>query len=298
MTLRRGQRLSDVHMFWHGPWLSRVERLCLTSFLACGHRVLLYVYEAPSGVPDGVQLRDARELIPRDQLYVHSQTGSLALFADYFRFRVLQAHGGIYADTDVVCLKPLTYAQDEIYGWQNSDLINVAILGLPPGHPLASWMARVCEEPNRFLPYDDARARLRKLRRRWLQGNQRGNVRWGEVGPYGFTDAARHFGQTQRALPVDEFYAVPFEEWQRVFSGEPTDWSAVLSHSTALHLWNEMMRRDPAFDKDGRFPSHSLFEQLCQRWLPEDSQHVSTMPILPTKPAVHAVAAAALDGAE
>ena len=37
--------------------------------------------------------------------------------------------------------------------------------------------------------------------------------------------------------------------------------------SRALHLWNEMMRREPDFDKNKRFAPSSLFEQLCRRYL-------------------------------
>ena len=51
--------LPVIHMFWHGAPLSRVERLCLASFVANGHPVHLYVYDEPAGVPAGVRLRDA-----------------------------------------------------------------------------------------------------------------------------------------------------------------------------------------------------------------------------------------------
>ena len=39
--------LPSVHMFWHGPPLSRIERLCMSSFVAHGHAVRLHVYEEP-----------------------------------------------------------------------------------------------------------------------------------------------------------------------------------------------------------------------------------------------------------
>ena len=42
---------------------------------------------------------------------------------------------------------------------------------------------------------------------------------------------------------------------------------ATIAASYGLHLWNEMSRRSPGFDKNGRFPPDSLFEQLCARYL-------------------------------
>jgi len=258
-------------MFWHGPALSRVERLCMASFVAQGHRVQLYVYEQPQGVPDGVQVMDARQILPQQYLFVHPKTGSMAVFADWFRYRVLHARGGVWSDTDVVCLQPLGFAQTEVYAWEDEYRINNAILGLPAAHPLAEWMAECCEDPNRLLPYDDGQSKRRKWRRRWLQGNRRENVKWGEYGPSGFTSAARYLGYCDNALPFWHFYPVHYSHWYTVFDCSLRDNPTLLAKSSTLHLWNEMMRRQPGFDKNARFPADSLFEQLCRRYLGDES---------------------------
>lgn len=243
----------------------------MASFVVCGHPVRLHVYDAPAGVPQGVQLAEANAVIPRDALFRHAKTGSMAQFADWFRYRVLYLQGGIWADTDVVCLRPLDYPRPEVFAWQDDTQINNAILGLPAGHKLAEWMANACEHPNRVLPYDTLRVRWRKWKRRRLKGDRRDNVKWGEYGPVGFTIAARHFGYADLALPPQHFYPVPFLEWRRVFDGREVDWDARLANSKALHLWNEMMRREAGFDKNTRFAADSLFEQLCARYLRDDS---------------------------
>ena len=261
--------LPVVHMFWHGPELSRVERLCMASFIANGHRVHLHVYDEPPGVPREVQVLDARQIIPEQQLFRHPKTGSMAVFADWFRYRVLHAQGGVWSDTDVVCLQPIAFPTMEIYAWEDEQRINNAILGLPAGHRLASWMAECCEDPNRILPYDEGRTKRRKWRRRYFQGNRRENVKWGEYGPSGFTSAARYLGYSEQALPFWHFYAVHYSQWHTVFDGSLRDNPTLLARSSALHLWNEMMRRQPGFDKNARFPADSLFEQLCRRYLPE-----------------------------
>jgi hypothetical protein len=258
---------ADIHMFWHGAALSRIERLCMASFVANGHPVALHVYDEPSGVPPGVKLLDARHVLPESSVFRHRKSGSYAIFADWFRYRVLQQHGGIWADTDVVCLRRLSYERPEVYAWVDELHINNAILGLPAGHALAAWMVRCCEEPNRIQPYDDRRVRWRKLRRRWLESNSRGNVKWGESGPVGFTAAARYLGFADQALPSWHFYPVHYGAWKGVFDGTLDDSGGLIARSSALHLWNDMARRDASFDKNGRFPAHSLFEQLCSRYL-------------------------------
>ena len=254
-------------MFWHGAELSRVEQLCMASFIAHDHRVLLHVYLEPRGVPPGVSVLDARRTLPEACLFQHRKTGSYAIFADWFRYRVLQLHGGIWADTDVVCLRQLVYERPEIYAWQDEHQINNAVLGLPAGHPLADWMVECCEHPNRAQPYDDRRVRWRKFRRRWLGKSAREHVKWGEAGPIGFTAAARHLGYDDLALPSWHFYPVPFAAWKAVFDGSLAGSEELLARSSALHLWNDMARRDPGFDRNGRFPAHSLFERLCASYL-------------------------------
>ena len=265
------ERLPVVHAFWHGPAFTRVERLCLASFISQGHRVQLHVYDEPKGVPAGVRVVDARRVLAESELFRHPKTGSMAMFADWFRYRVLHAQGGIWADTDVVCLQALAYPHAEIYAWEDERQINNAILGLPAGHELALWMAQCCENPNRILPYDDGRSRRRKWRRRLLEGNRRANVKWGEFGPAGFTAAARYLGYADKALPAWHFYPIHYEQWRSVFDGQPRDIGVLLGKARALHLWNEMMRREPGFDKNARFPETSLFEQLCQRYLTGDN---------------------------
>lgn len=262
--------LPDIHMFWHGPALSRLERLCMTSFVAHGHTVLLHVYEELANVPKGVTLADASQVLPRERLFKHAQSGSFAMFADGFRYRLLLEHGGLWVDTDVVCLRPFAFEQSEIYAWQDEQVINNAVLGLPKGHRLAQWMNDCCEQPDRVLPYDSMRVRRRKLLRRWLPGDSSRIMSWGESGPAGLTAAAQHLHCTGAALPFWYFYPIHYLNWHTVFDSSLRDNTDLIGASYGLHLWNEMARRSPGFDKNGQFPPDSLFERLCTRYLKND----------------------------
>jgi hypothetical protein len=262
--------LPSVQMFWHGPPLSRIERLCMSSFVAHGHAVQLHVYEEPQGIPAGVTVRDAAAVLPRDELFVHRSSGSLAVFADWFRYRLLAEHGGLWVDTDVVCLRPFDHAGAEIFAWQDQSTINNAVIGLPRGHALARWMVTCCEQPNRFLPYDSFRTRRRKLQRRLL-GRGRAEGQWGETGPAGFTAAATHLGCASRALPFWHFYPIHYQNWHTVFDDSLHERFGIIDGSYGLHLWNEMSRHRPGFDRNGRFPEGSLFERLWARYVTSGS---------------------------
>ncbi|HEV7715772.1 MAG TPA: glycosyltransferase, partial [Steroidobacteraceae bacterium] len=229
------RQLPTIQMFWHGAPLSRMERLAIVSFQQNGHPVDLYTYDELSGVPPGVQLRDAEQILPRSALFRHRRTQSLALFADWFRYRLLFERGGIWADVDVVCLKPFDYSNDEVYAWQDDRYINNAVLGLPKGHALASWLDKCCENPNEMLPYDDLGIRLLKLRRRVLQGDRREGTRWAENGPKGLTRAARHLGYADRALPSWHFYPVSPEQHNSLFASPKEGQQIVFNGSRAVH---------------------------------------------------------------
>jgi hypothetical protein len=256
---------TPIDMFWHGPALSRVEQLAMSSFLAHGHPVHLHVYREPGGVPRGVELIDAGATLPETELFVHERSGSIAAFADWFRYRLLNRQGGLWADTDIICLRPWQYATPEIFARQDEHTINNAVLGLSRGHALAAFLARCCEQPNRILPYDSFRTRRRKLVRRLFRGNRRGNIDWGEYGPAGLTAAATHLGYADRALPAWHFYPITYRNWRTIFEPSTAATNAALERSCGLHVWNEMTRQAPGFDKNAHFAPDSLFEQLCMR---------------------------------
>ncbi|MCX7347240.1 MAG: hypothetical protein NTU78_16175 [Alphaproteobacteria bacterium] len=90
-----------VHMLWVSGPLSRLARLSLASFMAQGFRVTLWRY-AP--VPDamGVMQADANDIYPaRDD-----DPSDMVYLSSLFRYRVLAERGGLWADMDVVALRP------------------------------------------------------------------------------------------------------------------------------------------------------------------------------------------------
>jgi hypothetical protein len=169
-----------------------------------------------------------------------------------------------------VCLRPLELERPEVFAWQDDETVCGAVLGLPAGHWLATWMATCCEQPSRALPYDPPGLVLRKWRRRLFEGNRRESLGFGEVGPRGLTRALRHFGMLDLVLPSWHFFPVHYREWRCVFDGSLHVDSPRLARSSTLHLWNEMIRRQPGFDHNGPFPKESVFEALCRRYLGDD----------------------------
>jgi hypothetical protein len=185
---------------------------------------------------------------------------------------MLGREGGIWCDLDLVCLRPLDYAEPVLFGWLNEEWLNNAVLGVPAGHPLVEALASYCEFPNRWQPADPWPIRLRKLRRTLTHGSRRDRVRFGETGPKALTWTARHLGLLPRARPAGEFYPTHDRRWREIFDGTLSLADPRLADARTLHLSNELMRREPGVDSDARFADpDSAFEELCRRYLPGEA---------------------------
>lgn len=250
--------------------MSLIEQLALKSFVEEGHEVQLFCYEDIKNVPEGVKLRNGGDILSKDKIFKYKDKPSYSGFANWFRYEMLYREGGVWIDTDVVCLKQFDFDQDIFFGLEEVDKANCAVVGAKPGLEIFKFLAQQVENPNAFLPYDTKKIKRRKLRRKYLEGNQRGNVKWGETGPVGFTKALQYFELFDKALPFTAFYPIHASCWTAIFDETYPSVERYFPDSYAIHLWNEMMRRKPGFDKNRKYAENSLIECLKRRYLHED----------------------------
>jgi hypothetical protein len=214
-----------VNSFWHGNELPSNSWLSLQSFINNGFKFLLYVYDDLK-VPEGVELRDARDVLPHSRIFVYQTgpgAGSVAAFANLFRYKLLMEKGGWWVDSDVLCLQPSLPDEGVVFGWQDEALLGNAILRFPQQHSLAVKL------------YHTAEAIVR------TRGDE---LQWGEIGPNLLTATVKAFGAENFARPVRDFYPLPFWEFERAL--DPDAVEAVkdqVKNSLCFHLWGEMHRR-------------------------------------------------------
>ena len=136
-----------IQFLWVGPSLSRLEQLSLASFVYHGHDVHLYTYEDVQGIPDGVTVKDGQDVLPESMIFRQKHgdagKGSVANFADQFRWELLLKRGGYWADTDIVCMKPFDFEDEIVFGKEAENVANIAILKFPPGHRLSQLICDV-----------------------------------------------------------------------------------------------------------------------------------------------------------
>lgn len=244
-------------MFWQGE-LGAIERACMRSVLRQGHRLILWCYSPPAGLPAGVAVADASEILPRDAIVRH-RTGSIALFSDRFRYELQRREKGVWLDADVYLLRPIEDA-DYILTEFEPGLINGGVLKLPAGSPMLKDLLTLFEADAIpwFLPL---RARIVARWRRAIRGKaDLGSMPWGTAGPWALTAYARQHEVDRLAAPPCIYSPVHWRDAAWIANPAETLHARVDETTVALHLWNERIK---AF-KDAPAAAGSFLARLQQ----------------------------------
>jgi hypothetical protein len=126
-----------VNTLWIGSALGNVERACLRSAMRQGHTVRLFCYEPVEGVPAGVVVADASAILPSDRI-IRYTNGSVALFANLFRYALQREGVGLWVDTDHYFLKPHDFPEPYVFGRLRNGRLANGVLKIPSVSPLLS----------------------------------------------------------------------------------------------------------------------------------------------------------------
>lgn len=226
-----------------GAQLPKTQAACLESYLVVGHPVDLFCYEKPDGTPDGVNIRDAQELMPRDQVFAYGPSagvgeGSLAACSNIFRYTLLNHIGGYWIDADVFCLRPLPFQDVVIPQEITPDGIPTAascILRSPPRHAFSAFCLNASV------------------------ARKRDSLIFGEIGPLLVQRAVEVLDLADNVFPPRAFCPINYTDSTRLLNAEE-----VPSDAYTLHLWNETWRRrGQQIPWPG--PAGSLLEKLSHR---------------------------------
>jgi len=133
-----------VHMVWVGSGvLSLMSRLTVSLWIRRGFAPHIWSYGGLEDVPQGVVLRDAGEVIPRESLFtfqgydkniLNGGKGSYAHWSDIFQMRLLRMHGGWYSQFDVA---PLEVPECDYYFAAHGfpGVVNTFVMRVPRGAP-------------------------------------------------------------------------------------------------------------------------------------------------------------------
>lgn len=233
-----------VNFFWHGPKLGPVQVACIRSFMRHGHRAVLHCYTPPEDIPEGVALFDARQIMSLTDLISNTETGSVALGTNRYRYRMIKAGHGTYADCDMFLLRPLP-PDDILIGLQNSvdksHACNNALLRYPPASRLAFELVKATMKEQATMPWRRRRRQVLNsvLRPLGLAPSVR-NAPWGEWGPALVSYWVKELGLVSLCKPIDVFYPVHYFGTDLLFDpGLKLD-DLITPRSVAVHLCHRM----------------------------------------------------------
>ncbi|WP_104384987.1 glycosyltransferase [Sphingobacterium sp. HMA12] len=227
-----------VRSLWIGSTLSKIELLCINSFLQNGHDFYLYIYDEIKNIPEGVKIRDANQIIPKNEIFLDS-SDSWAAFSDWFRYKLLYTHGGWWTDLDVICLKFLDFKTSyrfasELYYKDNEPhpLVTTSLIKSPTN---AEYLFEILD---------------------YIENETHSNVNWGEYGPKLFDLILKKYNCTPYIEPPEVFCPINWDKINLFFLKDPP---TISCRSYTIHLWNEMWTR-LKINKNTTFEPSSLLE--------------------------------------
>jgi hypothetical protein len=249
--------LDRLNSLWVGGALGAIERLSVVSALSVGHPFTIYSYapEKLGAVPSGAEIRDAREVAPYESLASLLQ-GAVA--SDFFRYALLAKGLGLWVDLDLVFLKPIDFADDYVFGWENKKSINGAVLRLPRG---SDMLRDLCNIPrlNWRPPFYGPRKSALFYWERLTKGDIRPeDYRWGTFGPSILTHLARKYAVAGRAKAPSVFYPVMHYQVDLLLRPPEMVESLLTAETRTVHLWQSVLRRKTSVAPPGSYLESAL----------------------------------------
>lgn len=233
-----------IQGLWIGSGLSVMERLSIASFLSNGHEYHLYTYDDVRDVPAGTVIKDGSEILPASMIFRYERHKSFSAFSNFFRYKLLLERGGWWADADMVCLKPFDFRHEFVFSSEmanGKELVNCGVIKTPPGSPAMEYAWNIC------------RAKTPE------------NLVWGEVGPRLMSESIKKLSLENFVMEPQVFCPFGYTEWDVVLNANRI-WDLGGDRTYAVHLWNEMWRRNER-DKDQAYHPDCLYERLKRNYL-------------------------------
>ncbi len=236
-----------VQGLWVGNRLSTLEKLSIASFIKNGYEYHLYAYDDITNLPNGTQVKNGNDILPKESIFTYKHgdgRGSVSAFSNVFRYKLLHDNGGYWVDSDVVCLNEWDFFDDDYVFASEID----------------NGKSKVASCVIKTKQYDEVAAYCYSK----CMEKDLNNIIWGQIGPLLVEEAVNQFNLQDYVLPVETFCSINWYEAQ--FAVDPNYDFTDIPNRPAIHLWNEVWRRNN-IDKDGQFHPDCLYEKLKKEYL-------------------------------
>ena len=243
-------------MLWVKGNLTNLEKICINSFLHHGYKLILWTYGEIHNSPKGIQIKDAKFILPKKKIFLINN--SYAPFSNLFRYHLLKKLGGLWVDTDIVCLKKFDHLCSESFLVSEKTRPRGFFRRLFRVVPLLQINNNVIYNKNIKDKNIIDLALVISLNFPYEK------FRWGGTGPHLLTALDKFYRQLSfKIMPPDFANSIPAKDCP----GKLLQPNVKISKdATFLHLYNEMWRRS-GISKDGPFPENSILARLEKKFL-------------------------------
>lgn len=244
--------MATVSSLWIGDTISKLEKVCIKSFLDRGFSYELYTYEPNTkNLPDRVTLKNANDVVNKDKVFTYKSgfnKGSVSGFANFFRYVLLYKKGGVWVDTDIALLSSdLNFNKPNVF---------VTEEGSPPNGKFTNALMRA----ERGFPV------LKECIKKFKSINVK-HIAHGQTGPDLLSKKLKETGFLQNGKVElksrEHYFPVHWEKSKKLFYDDidiNREWKTI-------HFWNAWIQNKLELDKNASFPRWSLFERLKEKHL-------------------------------
>ena len=230
----------------------------MISFIRHGYELRIHTYEPNRDYPEEASVCDAERLLPKELSTAYTQAGkkeSLASFANRFRYKLLLEQGGLWIDTDMLCLRPEQemaqfahcYQDKLLVGRQNKLRVNNALIMVQQAnHAIVDRLSREVEEAGFVIK------------------------KWGDIGPMLLTRIVKECPDLVEVVGESAFYPIEYGLFFNLLLPERREVCERACESAyTVHLWNEFYRSN-AIPKNVLPPEGSFLHSKFIELLDED----------------------------
>ncbi|MGB7408769.1 MAG: hypothetical protein WA908_09700 [Pontixanthobacter sp.] len=254
--------LPPLNSLWVGPRLQYLERLCIASAVATGHEFTLWSYKPDDieGVPAGIPVRDAADVMPEDRLLRYRDSGSVALGANLWRIEMLAKGLGAWVDMDFIFLKPFDFPSEYIFGLEYEGWINNAVVYAPADSKLVHDLQTV-PQPDMVPPWWGPRRKALFYWRRFRHGPiGLEDYPWGTFSAGLLTHLIKSNKLLGEAQSADVFYPVRYGDALALYEPAEQVEAMVTKKTRGVHMWHSRLKGL----KDAPPAKGSYIDKMCR----------------------------------
>ena len=251
-----------IQSLWYGNELSVLEILSIKSFLKF-HSFHLYVYSNINNIntikSKNFKVLDGNKILDLKKLKLNY---NVLPFSDLFRYKLLYEKGGIWIDSDMICIKKFNFKDKYIFSsektiqkgaYRNRNHLFVPNIGVLKAPKKSKFYKELYDKCIKKLKINSNLMFMNILKK--------------QITEYNFEKYVK-----------EPIYFCPIDWWNtkqiflppccpEKYGVEGVNFKEILKKSYSLHLWRSILLNRHKINPNEKFNNNSIYEKLKKKYL-------------------------------